>query len=329
MTDASEPTNPAPASSPSSAPQRPAEGAPRPKKRDVHGWLILDKPVNETSTHAVSIVKRAFLAKKAGHAGTLDPLASGLLPIALGEATKTVPFVMDGQKAYRFTVTWGAETSTDDAEGEVVARSDKRPSREEIAAILPRFTGVILQVPPTFSAIKVQGERAYDLARDGEAVELQPREVEIDTLVVTAHDGDTTTFEAECGKGTYVRAIARDMGRLLGCRGHVTALRRTRVGPFTEKDATPLAALDEARREGGDVMGFLAGVDEALSEIPAVSVSRHDAGRLMRGQSCLLRGSEAPVEEEAVAVYCQGKLVAIGEIAQGELHPRRVFHLGA
>ncbi len=311
------------------APARRADAAPRPKKRDVHGWLILDKPVNETSTHAVSMVKRAFHAKKAGHAGTLDPLASGLLPIALGEATKTVPFVMEGQKAYRFTVTWGAETSTDDAEGEVVATSVARPSREAIEAILPRFTGVIMQVPPTFSAIKVDGERAYDLARDGEAVTLQPREVEIDALSVVAHDGDSTTFEAKCGKGTYVRAIARDMGRLLGCRGHVTALRRTRVGPFTEADATSMSALDAARREGLDVMPFLSPVEEALSDIPAVSVSRHDAGRLMRGQSCLLRGSEAPVEEDVVAVYCQGKLVAIGEIARGELHPRRVFHLGA
>ncbi len=174
--------------------------APRPKKRDVHGWLILDKPVGETSTRAVAIAKRAFAAKKAGHAGTLDPLASGILPIALGEATKTVPFVMDGRKAYRFTVSWGVETTTDDAEGPATQTSDRRPARAEIEAILPRFRGLILQTPPQFSAIKVQGERAYDLARDGEAVELQPREVEIDTLDLVAHDGQSAVFEANAAR---------------------------------------------------------------------------------------------------------------------------------
>ncbi len=202
----------------------------RPRKRDVHGWVVLDKPIEMTSTHAVSVVKRAFHAKKAGHAGTLDPLASGLLPIALGEATKTVPFIMDGQKEYRFTVSWGAETSTDDAEGEVVASSDRRPTRADIEAIIPAFTGEITQVPPQFSAIKIGGERAYDLARDGETVALQPRTVEILWLRLVSHDDETSVFEAACGKGTYIRAIARDMGRQLGCHGHVAALRRTRVG---------------------------------------------------------------------------------------------------
>jgi tRNA pseudouridine55 synthase len=311
--------------------ETPAPTAPaaRPKKRDVHGWLILDKPVNVTSTHAVAIAKRVLHAKKAGHAGTLDPLASGLLPIALGEATKTVPFVMDGRKAYRFTVTWGVETSTDDAEGEVTAQSRARPARADVEALLPRFTGQIMQVPPRFSAIKVDGERAYDLARDGEEVELQARPVEIDALRLSAHDDDTSTFEAECGKGTYVRAIARDMGRALGCFGHVTALRRTRVGPFSEEDAVPLTTLEEARREGRDAAPLLIEAAEALADIPAVHVSRHDAGRLMRGQSCLLRGADAPVAAEAVAVFAGGKLVAIGEVVQGELHPRRIFHLGA
>ncbi len=302
---------------------------PRPKKRDVHGWLILDKPVRETSTHAVAMVKRAFHAKKAGHAGTLDPLASGLLPIAMGEATKTVPFVMDGRKSYRFTVTWGVETATDDAEGQMTANSSERPDRAAIEAILPTFIGTILQVPPKYSAIKVAGERAYDLARDGEDVTLAPRPVIIDALALTAHDGETSTFEAECGKGTYVRALARDFGRLLGCYGHVTALRRTRVGPFTEADATPLNVLDQARRDGTDVMPLIVPVDRALSEIPAITVSRTDAGRLARGQSCLLRGADAPIEEPSVAVFCQGQLVAIGEVLHGELHPRRVFHLGS
>src|ERR671920_275097 len=229
-------------------PQRRPPGD-RPKKRDVNGWIILDKGVGMTSTHAVAVVKRGLSAKKAGHAGTLDPLASGILPIALGEATKTVPFIMDGRKSYVFTVAWGAETNTDDAEGEVVARTDTLPSPAEIEALLPRFTGSIQQVPPRFSAIKIKGERAYDLARDGEAPELTARTVQIDRLAIVAHHADRTIFEADCGKGTYVRALARDLGRALGCLGHVSALRRTRVGPFAEDDAVRIADL-EAVRDG-------------------------------------------------------------------------------
>ena len=305
-----------------------AEARPqRPKKRDVHGWVVLDKPVGETSTRAVAIVKRAFSAKKAGHAGTLDPLASGILPIALGEATKTVPFVMDGRKAYRFTVRWGVETATDDTEGAAVASGDTRPTRAAIEALLPQFTGSVMQVPPTYSAIKIAGERAYDLARDGEAVTLTARPVEIDSLVLVASDTDTAVFEAECGKGTYVRALARDFGRALGCYGHVTALRRTRVGPFTEADATGLAVLADASAEPADTARALMPVVNALSEITSVTVSRNDAGRLARGQSCLLRGPGLPIEAKAVAVMSQGQLVAIGEVIHGELFPRRVFHL--
>src|SRR6266700_372677 len=217
----------------------------RREKRDVHGWIILDKPVGMTSTHAVSIVKRLFTAKRAGHAGTLDPLASGCLPIALGEATKTVPFVMDGRKAYRFSVRWGEERDTDDAEGRVAASSDERPTPEAIAALLPGFVGAIEQVPPRFSAIKIEGERAYDIARDGEAFELKPRVVNIDRLtLVEAPDQDHTGFEAECGKGTYVRALARDLGRKLGCCGHVAALRRTAVGPFAEPEMISLEQIE-------------------------------------------------------------------------------------
>src|SRR6185437_11414611 len=202
-------------------------------KRDVHGWVVLDKPVGMTSTHAVSIVKRLFTAKRAGHAGTLDPLASGALPIALGEATKTVPFVMDGRKLYQFTVRWGEERDTDDAEGRVTANSDARPTPEAIRALLPSFTGAIEQVPPKYSAIKIDGERAYDLARDGATVELAARTVQIDRLELTAApDPDRAVLHAECGKGTYVRSLARDMGRALGCFGHVSALRRVAVGPF-------------------------------------------------------------------------------------------------
>ncbi|WP_069878573.1 tRNA pseudouridine(55) synthase TruB [Bosea sp. BIWAKO-01] len=297
---------------------------PRPKKRDVHGWVVLDKPVGMTSTHAVSVVKRAFSAKKAGHAGTLDPLASGLLPIALGEATKTVPFVMDGRKAYQFTVAWGSQTETDDTEGRVIATSELRPLEDAIAALLPRFTGTILQTPPKYSAIKIAGERAYDLARDGEEVVLEPRPVEIDALSIVSHDGATTTFEAECGKGTYVRAIARDLGVALGCLGHVAHLRRTRVGPFTVTEATTVETLRSSQEEAE---GALRPVAAALELIPEIVVHRDAALRLKRGQSALLRGRDAPIEAEAVYATSGGVLIATGSISNGELVPHRVFNL--
>ncbi|HEV7335625.1 MAG TPA: tRNA pseudouridine(55) synthase TruB [Bosea sp. (in: a-proteobacteria)] len=300
------------------------EFAPRPKKRDVHGWVVLDKPVGMTSTHAVSVVKRAFSAKKAGHAGTLDPLASGLLPIALGEATKTVPFVMDGRKAYQFTVAWGSQTDTDDTEGKVVATSEARPQEDAILALLPRFTGTIQQVPPKFSAIKIAGERAYDLARDGEEVTLEARPVEITSLRIVSHSPETTTFEAECGKGTYVRAIARDLGLALGCLGHVAHLRRTRVGPFAVDDAVSVETL----REGAEAAATaLRPVATALSLIPEIVIHRDAALRLKRGQSILLRGRDAPVEAQAVYTTCGGVLIATGSIEQGEFVPHRVFNL--
>ncbi|WP_336485382.1 tRNA pseudouridine(55) synthase TruB [Methylobacterium nigriterrae] len=308
--------------------RRPLRGGPRPdrpKKRDVSGWVILDKGVGMTSTHAVAVVKRAFNAKKAGHAGTLDPLASGILPIALGEATKTVPFVMDGRKAYLFTVSWGTETDTDDTEGHPVATSDARPTREAVEAALPRFIGAIEQVPPRFSAIKIAGERAYDLARDGETVELTARPVQIDHLAVVEHEADRTVIAAECGKGTYVRALARDLGRVLGCYGHVSALRRTRVGPFAEAESCSVAALEAAGPEGS--APHLRPVETALDAIPSVAVSRDMALRLMRGQPVILRGRDAPVEGKIFAT-CSGILVAVGDVERGELVPHRVFHLG-
>ena len=248
------------------------------------------------------------------------PLASGILPIALGEATKTVPFVMDGRKSYVFTVAWGEETTTDDTEGEVVERTDRLPDPAEIEAHLPRFTGQVQQVPPRFSAIKIAGERAYDLARDGEVVELQARTVEIDRLSLIHHAGNRSVIEADCGKGTYVRAIARDLGRALGCLGHIAALRRTRVGPFTEHDAVTVddIATDPAA---------LRPVETALSEIPSIAVSRDMAGRLMRGQSIILRGREAPLSGKVYAT-CNGVLVAVGDVERGELVPHRVFNLG-
>lgn len=305
--------------------------APRPKKRDVNGWVILDKPVGITSTHAVAVIKRLFRAKKAGHAGTLDPLASGILPIALGEATKTVPYVMDGRKAYAFTVAWGEETNTDDAEGHVVAQSDDRPEPDAITALLPRFTGTILQVPPKFSAIKIGGERAYDRAREGEDVELQPRAVTIEDLRLVGHTDDRALFEAECGKGTYVRAIARDLGRNLGCFGHVAALRRTRVGPFDLASSVTIERLEALVAEAADALpdAALQPVATALCDLPAVTVGRTEAARLARGQSVLLRGRDAPVFEGTVAVMVLGNLIALAEMEKGELLPKRIFNLGA
>jgi tRNA pseudouridine55 synthase len=312
----------------------------RKKGNPVHGWLILDKPYEMTSTQAVGAIKRLFDAQKAGHAGTLDPLATGILPIALGEATKTVSFAVDGEKEYRFKVRWGAETTTDDAEGPVSTSSDKRPTLADIEALLPQFTGEIQQVPPQFSAIKVDGNRAYDLARDGEIVPLEARTVVIDRLIVTdMPDDDTTVFEARCGKGTYVRAIARDLGRLLGCYGHVVALRRTRVGPFSEDDAVTLeeirAALDAANQdpapETSQVQehgGLLLPVEAALGEITEINVSASDAATLARGQSILIRGRDAPIHGGAAYAICKGRIIAIGEIAQGALQPTRVFNLG-
>lgn len=302
------------------------DGSDRPKKRVVNGWVVLDKPVGVTSTHSVALVKRALNAKKAGHAGTLDPLASGILPIALGEATKTVPFVMDGKKSYVFTVTWGVETETDDAEGRPVQATNRVPDPADVAARLADFTGSIEQVPPRFSAIKVGGERAYDVARGGGAIELQPRLVEVDRLAIIHHEGDRTVLEADCGKGTYVRALARDLGRALGCLGHVSALRRTRVGPFGEADASTLGSIEDGARAGDSSPALVHPVVTGLSGLQSIPVSRDAAGRLLRGQSILLRGREAPPEGRVYAT-CNGALVAIGDIAAGELVPHRVFNL--
>ncbi len=317
-----------------------ADRAARPKhkkqfrrdKRDVHGWIVLDKPVGMTSTHAVSIIKRLFQAKRCGHAGTLDPLASGALPIALGEATKTVPFVMDGRKLYRFTVRWGEERDTDDAEGRVTETSDVRPTPEAIRALLPGYTGVIQQVPPRYSAIKIEGERAYDLARDGEIVELAPRPVEITRLeLVESPDPDHAVLVAECGKGTYVRSLARDLGRALGCFGHVSALRRVSVGPFGEQTMILLEDLEAVchRAAAGEasLADALMPVETALDDIPALAVGRADAARLQRGQAVLLRGRDAPILQGPAYVTVEGHLLALAELEHGEIVPKRVFNL--
>lgn len=306
----------------------------RKKGNAIHGWLVFDKPLNMTSTQAVGLVRRAFNAQKAGHAGTLDPLATGILPIALGEATKTMPYAVDGEKAYRFVVRWGEETATDDAEGAMTKTSEARPSRQEIENLLPRFIGEIMQVPPQFSAIKVEGNRAYDLARDGEEVPLEARPVFVERLEhVEQPDEQTSAFEAECGKGTYVRAIARDMGRLLGCYGHVVALRRTRVGPFSEARAVTIeeinSAAAEAANDGGAALArLLAPVESALADIPELMVSASDAASLARGQAILIRGRDAPVLAGPAFATSKGRLIALGELDKGALHPTRVFNLG-
>jgi tRNA pseudouridine55 synthase len=288
----------------------------------VDGWVVLDKPVGLTSTQAVSRLKRIYNAQKAGHAGTLDPLASGILPVAFGEATKTVPFVQDGEKAYRFAVRWGAESNTDDSDGEITKTSEKRPERAEIERLLPQFVGDILQTPPQFSAIKIAGERAYDIARGGEEVKLEARAVTIHSLTIESFSPDETIFFMECGKGAYVRAIARDLGRLMGCFGHVTALRRTRVGPFLEEDSF---TLDEIEGEGMAAEALLS-VEAGLSELPCVVVDRDTAARLRRGGSVILRGRDAPMGGIVYAA-CGGAPVAFGEIVEGALVPSRVFNL--
>ncbi|MBB4065857.1 tRNA pseudouridine(55) synthase TruB [Gellertiella hungarica] len=304
----------------------------KPKGRKISGWLILDKPYDFGSTEAVSKIKWLFKAEKAGHAGTLDPLASGMLPIALGDATKTVPYVMDGRKVYEFTVTWGEERATDDMEGDAVATADIRPPEEAIRALLPRYTGTIQQVPPQFSAIKIDGNRAYDLARDGEVIEIPAREVTIHRLTLLAcPDANTAHFEVECGKGTYVRSLARDMGRDLGCYGYISGLRRTFVAPFAEKSMVPLAtlveleAIENQEERLAALDAFLIDTGEALSDLPHLAVSEDQAQRLRMGNPIILRGRDAPLPAPEAYATARGQLIAIGEIAEGEFRPRRVF----
>ncbi len=318
----------------------------KPKGRPVNGWIVLDKPKGMGSTDAVGKLKWLYFAQKAGHAGTLDPLASGMLPIALGDATKTVPFVMDGRKVYRFSVRWGAETTTDDTEGPVTKSSEDRPSREAVEALLPNYIGEITQVPPNFSAVKIAGERAYDLAREGETVEIAARTVEVLRLeIVDQPDADTTVFEAECGKGTYVRAIARDLGRDLGCYGHVVDLRRTSVGAFSEDDLVPLDELLAAADEGLEVLDeeaiaagakprvvdfkpldeYIIAPEAALAELYEVMLTDEQASRVLAGNPVILRGRDAPVFCDEAFATGHGRLIALGAIEEGAFKPKRVF----
>jgi len=314
----------------------------RKKGRPVSGWVIFDKPFGMGSTEAVSKIKWLFNAEKAGHAGTLDPLASGMLPIALGEATKTVPYVQDGAKIYRFTVEWGEERTTDDREGTVTRQSELRPSEVEIRALLPKYTGIIMQTPPQFSAIKIGGERAYDIARDGEAVEIPPREVEIGRFdIVAMPDAGHTVFEIECGKGTYVRSLARDMGRDLGCFGHISELRRTEVDPFAASDLVTLEMLEQAApgplaesEDGGPaplrerfaaIDALMVDTGAALASLPQIALGEDAAHKVRLGNPAIVRGRDAPLDAEEACATARGKLLAIGSVEAGMFKPRRVF----
>ena len=319
----------------------------RRKGSPIHGWIVLDKPEGLTSTQAVAKVRRLFDAQKAGHAGTLDPLATGILPIALGEATKTVPYVMDARKRYRFTARWGIGTATDDAQGAAVSCSDVRPSKEAILRALPGFIGKISQIPPRYSAIKVAGERAYDLAREGEDFALKARKVTIHAAeLVAMPDPDHAVFEIACSKGAYVRAWVRDFALALGSCGHVVALRRLQVGSFTEEAAISLESL-EALSHSPAALERLLPISTALDDIPALAVTGSDSVRLRSGNPILIRAPQmarlitakdagGTADEgtgiQGLTVFLstqKGEPVALAQVAEGELRPFRVFNLGS
>jgi tRNA pseudouridine55 synthase len=304
----------------------------RRKGDPVSGWVCLDKPEGLGSTQAVGRVRRAFNAQKAGHAGTLDPLATGILPIALGEATKTVPYLMDADKAYRFTVAWGVETASFDREGAVTGASDVRPPPSDVASALAAFVGEIDQVPPDFSAVKVDGQRAYDLAREGVAMDLKPRRVIIHAARVADAPGpDAVEIEIECGKGTYVRALVRDLAAALGAKAHVSVLRRTRVGPFDEACAKGLETVEDMCHIG-KALEVLLPVETALDDIPALAVTTEDAFRLTQGRSIVLLPRQvetlkAELSASRVVSARHGtRIVALCEMRAGRLNPTRVFH---
>ncbi len=295
------------------------------KGRDIHGWLIIDKPAGISSNAVVNKVRWAMDAKKAGHAGTLDPEATGLLAVALGEATKTVPYVTDSLKAYRFTVRLGQATNTDDAEGEVIAESDARPSDAEIEAALGQFTGQIMQVPPKFSAVKIDGERAYKLARDDEDFEIAARPLWVEELVMVGReDADHVTLEMTCGKGGYVRAIARDLGAALGCYGHVRELRRIWAGPFEAEDGLSMDLVEKLAKTG-ELDQYLLPLEEGLFELPELRCTAEGATRLKHGNPGMVLNSDVEYGDEAWASF-DGKAVAVGIFRSGELHPSRVFN---
>jgi len=299
----------------------------------IHGWIIIDKPGGLSSNAVVGRVRRLTGAAKVGHAGTLDPMATGVLPMALGEATKIVSYLMDGAKAYRFTVRWGEQRNTDDAEGEVVATSDARPAKEQILAVLGNFIGDIEQVPPVFSAIKIEGKRAYALARADQAPEMKPRTIHIEDLkLLSVVDADHAEFEAVSGKGAYMRSLARDLGTALGTVGHIVQLRRIAVGPFDEKQAISLDKL-ESLRHSAPLSEYLLPVETVLDDIPALALTETEARKLNQGQAIpvLPVASRSPLKNigqgDVVRVMAEGRLVALAKINGGEIRPFRVMNL--
>ncbi|WIY27023.1 tRNA pseudouridine(55) synthase TruB [Parasedimentitalea psychrophila] len=294
------------------------------KGRDISGWLVVDKPAGITSTSVVNKVRWALEAKKAGHAGTLDPEATGVLAVALGEATKTVPYITDALKAYHFTVRLGQATNTDDTEGEVIASSDARPTDDEIIAALPQFLGDIMQVPPKFSAVKIDGQRAYKLARDGEDVELAARPLWVEELLlVDRPDADHVTLEMTCGKGGYVRSIARDLGASLGCHGHVRELRRVWSGPFEVENGLTLARIEEMARTP-ELDTFIQPLEIGLVDLPELKCTPEGAAKLRNGNPGMVLAATVEYGDEAWASL-DGEAVAVGVYKAGELHPSRVF----
>lgn len=309
----------------------------RRKGTPIHGWLVLDKPLGPSSSGCVGKLKWLTGAQKVGHGGTLDPLASGVLPIAFGEATKTSSYAMDGSKTYEFDVTWGASTETCDAEGDIIASSDARPNEDQINSALPTFIGDIDQIPPKFSAIKIDGQRAYDLARKGEEVDIKSRPVTIhDLRLVKIVDSNTASFEVDCGKGTYVRSLARDLALHLGCEGHISRLRRTAVGPFSIEKAVTLAAFEENEGENAASLltQYLLSVETVLDDIPALALTDQEARKLRHGQGIpvLPVAQRSPLREgrisqgDVVQVTANGTLVALARIAGGEIRPVRVMN---
>ena len=296
------------------------------KGNPIHGWVVLDKPYGLGSTSAVGKVRWLYTAQKAGHAGTLDPLATGILPIALGEATKTVPFMMDAKKGYQFTLTFGENTDSWDAEGQVTETSDVRPTEAQILKALPQFIGDIEQIPPRFSAIKVDGKRSYDLARSGEIVELKSRQVTVDSFDLLEFDGQAATFEVGCGKGTYIRSLARDMAAALGTCGHVTMLRRTRVGPFHLGQSFTLDALENLCHRGG-VSEALRPVETALDDIPVLALTELEATELKHGRAIVLTPSIEAENSEWILAMLGDKAIALCNAIEGQLRPKKVFNL--
>ncbi|MCS6762210.1 MAG: tRNA pseudouridine(55) synthase TruB [Candidatus Devosia symbiotica] len=298
--------------------------APKRVKRAISGWVVLNKPYDMTSTQAVGKVCWLFGAAKAGHAGTLDPLATGILPIALGEATKAVPQVQNGSKVYRFAITWGRATTTDDTEGSVIAISDVRPDQAALEAVLPRFTGTVMQRPPIFSALKIDGKRAYDLARAGETVELAPREIAIDAIKLIEHSSERSVLEVTCGKGTYVRSLARDIGEASGTRGYVSMLHRAAVGPFHDADAVTidqLEALDGAVRDA-----LLKPVWSGFVDLPEIRLDARQATAVRYGNNVLLTGAGSPINVDECWASFKGKVLATGWVEFGQFRPKRIFN---